>query len=119
MVLGEDLHSEVVLIDIDIGMVLNRLDERHLDLVARVVGMVQDAELAVAALAVQVKLALLVPVKVHTPAQEFLDLAGSLGNDLFHGLGVTEPVAGYHGVVDVLVKVVHIEVGHGGDTALG
>ena len=68
MVLGEDFHSKVVLINVDIGIVLNGLDERHLDFVARIVGMVQDAELAVTALTVQVKLAFLVAVKVHAPA---------------------------------------------------
>ena len=85
---------------------------------ARVVGMMQDTELAVAALAVQVELALLVLIKVHTPAQQFLDLGGSLGNDLLHGLGVAEPVASDHRVVDMLVKVVHFQIGHCGHTTL-
>ena len=118
MVLGEDFHSEVVLINVDIGIVLNGLDERHLDFVARIVGMVQDAELAVTALTVQVKLAFLVAVKVHAPPQQLLNLCRSLGDNLFHRLGVAEPVACHHGVVDVLFKVVHFQVGHGSHAAL-
>ena len=85
---------------------------------ARIVGMVQDAELAVPALTVQVKLAFLVAVKVHAPPQQLLNLCRSLGDNLFHRLGVAEPVTGHHRVVDVLVKVVHLQVGHGGYTAL-
>ena len=118
VVLGEDFHGKVVLIDVDIGVVLDRLDERHLYLVARVVGMVQDAELAMAALTVQVKLALLVLVKVHAPAEQFLNLCRGLGDNLLYCLGVAEPVARHHRVVDVLVKVIHLEVGHRGDTSL-
>ena len=84
-----------------------------------VVGVVQDAEFAVTTLAMQVKLALLVLVKVHTPTYEFPDLCRGLGDDFFYGLGVAEPVACHHRVVNVLLKVVHLEVGHCGDTTLG
>ena len=119
MVLGEDFHGKMVFKHVDIGVVLDGLDERYLDFVTGVVGMVQDAEFAVTALAVQVKLALLVAVKVHAPPQQCLDLVRRLGDDFLHGFGVVEPVARNHRVVDVLVKVVHFHVGHRGDAALG
>ena len=119
VVLREDFHGKVVLKHVDIGIGLDRLDERYLDLMARIVGMMQDAELAVTALAVQVKLAFLVPVKIHAPTQQFLNLAGRLGNHFLHRLGVVEPVTSNHRVMDVLIKVIHLQVSHGGDTALG
>ena len=67
MVLGKDFHGKVVVKHVDVGVSLDGLDERHLDFMARVVGVVQDAELAVTALAVQVKVALLVLVEVDAP----------------------------------------------------
>ena len=118
VVLSEDFHGEVVLEDVDVGVVLNSLHERLLNFVSGVVGVVQDAELAVSALAMQVEVAVGVLVEVHAPLNELSDLPRSLGHHLFHGLGVAEPVAGHHGVVDVLVEVIHQQVGHTGHTAL-
>ena len=118
VVLRENFHRKMVLIHIDLRMSLDGLDERHLDFVTRVVGMMQDAELAVSTLAVQVILTLLVLVEVYAPVHEFPNLSGSLGNDLLHRIGVAEPVTGNHRVVDVLVKVIHLQVGHCSHTAL-
>ena len=68
MVLGDDLDGEVMLVDVDAGIGTHGLDESALDLVAGVVGMVQDAELRVAALAVEVKCAVGAAVEIHAPA---------------------------------------------------
>ena len=118
VVLGENLDSEVVLKDVDILVGLDRLDQRRLYLVSRVVGVMEDAELAVPALTMQVEVALLVLVELHAPVDERLDLLGGLGDHLLDRLGVAEPVASHHGVVDVFVEVVDQQVGDTCHTAL-
>ena len=118
VVLSENLDGKMVLIDVDVGIGADGLDKRRLYLVAGIVGMMQDAELAVSALAMQVELTFLIPVEVHTPTEQFLNLGRSLGHDFLDGLGVAEPVAGHHRVVDVFLEVIYLKVGHCGDTAL-
>ena len=118
VVLGEYLHGKVVVEDVDILVSLHRLDERLLDLVAGVVGMMQDAELAVPALAMEVEVAFLIFVEVYAPVYQGFNLFGCLCYNLFHGFWVAEPVAGNHGVVDVLLKVVDFEICNAGNAAL-
>lgn len=57
-------------------------------------------------------------VEVHAPVDELLDLFGGITHHLLHGGAVADPVAGYHGVFDVLVEVVHGQIGHRGDASL-
>ena len=45
MVLCDNLDSEMILLDVDIGIVANGLHQSTLDFCARIVSMVQDAEL--------------------------------------------------------------------------
>ena len=45
MVLGDDLHGEMVLADVDVGIGLHSLHQPTLDLSTSVVGMVEDTEL--------------------------------------------------------------------------
>ena len=78
---------------------------------ARVVGVVEDAELAVAALAVEVELTVVVLVEVHAPFHEVCDALGRVLHHLLHGGGVADEVAGHHRVVDMLVEVIYLEVG--------
>ena len=118
MVLGDYLDGKVVFIHVDVGVILNRLHQRLLNFVAGVVGMVQNAELRVPALAVQVVGAVGLLVKLNAPLHQLLDLAWSLCHHLAHGSGVAEPVASHHGVVYVLVEVVDEHVGHRSHTAL-
>lgn len=54
VVLGDNLHSEVVLLDDDVGVGTHGSHQCTLDLGTGVVGMVEDAELGVTALTVQV-----------------------------------------------------------------
>ena len=110
VVLCENLDSEMIVKDIDVLMSLYCLDKRLLNLVTSVVGMVKDAELAMSALTVQVKVALLVFIEVYAPVYESINLLGSLSHHLLHGLGVAEPVTCNHSVVDVLLKIVNFEV---------
>ena len=74
MVLGDDLHGKVVLLDIDVRTSAYGCHQAPLDLSSGIVGMVQDTELRVSSLAVQVEVALLVLIEVHPPVHQFLDL---------------------------------------------
>ncbi len=118
MVLGDDLHGEVVFEDGDVGVAPDGSHQAALDLEARVVLVVEDAKLGVAALAMEVKRAILFLVEVDTPFHEILDGCRSVFHHMFHGGGVGDPVACHHGVVDVLVEVVHGEIGDRGYAAL-
>ena len=85
---------------------------------ARIVLVVQDAEFRVPALAVQVKTAVFLLVEVDAPMDKLLDLGGGVAHHFLHGGAVADPVARYHGVLDVLLEVVHGQVGHRGDASL-
>ncbi len=119
MMLGDDLDGKVMLVDVDAGVAAHGLDEAALYLVAGIVGVMEDAELRVAALAVEVKAAVVAAVEVDSPAYQLLYLRGCAAHDLLHGRRVAEPVARHHRVVDVLVEVVDLKIGHRGHTALG
>ena len=111
VVLGDDFDGEMMLIHIYVGMVTHAVYEAFLYLETGVVGMVEDAELAVAALAVKVKCAVVLAVKLHTVVYQKLYLLGCAGDYLPDRFGVAQPVAGYHCVLDMFVEVVHAEVG--------
>ena len=116
--LRDDLHGIVILQHLDVGMAAHRFHQTALDLEARVVGVVKDAKLAVAALAVEVKRAVFLLVKVHTPAQQVADAVRTALDHLLHSSGVADVVAGYHRVLDVLLEVVHLQIGDRSDAAL-
>ncbi len=119
MVLGDDLHGAVMVVDVDVIGVLYAAHQGLLDCGAGVVGVVQDAEFGVSALAVQVEGAVLLAVEVDAPRQQLLNLGGCVAHHLLHCLGIGNPVAGHHRVVDVLVEIVHLKVRHRGHAALG
>ena len=72
-----------------------------------------------AALAVQVEIAVILAVEVDAPVDEFLYLLWSLAHHLLHGSTVADVVAGNDGVGNMLVEGVDLQVGDRGDTALG
>ena len=119
MVLCDDFHGEVVFEHGDALFAAHGLDEPALDFKTRVVGVVENAELRVPALAVQVIGAVFLLVEVHAPLDEPLDAGRSLLHHLAHRGGVADVVAGHHGVVDMFLEIVHLQVGHTGHTALG
>ena len=80
--------------------------------------MVEDTELGVSTLTMEVKGAVGLLVEVYAPVDEFLNLLRRLANYLLNRSRVAEPVACYHGVVDVLFEVIYEHVGDTGDTAL-
>ena len=118
MVLRDDLHGEMVLQHRDTLVAAHGTDESLLDLVARVIGVMQDAELAVAALAVQVELAILVLVEVHAPFHQVSNALGRVPHHLLHGCGVADEVAGHHRVLDMLLEVIYFQVRDRGHATL-
>ena len=118
VVLGYDLDGEVVLEDVDIGIRLYGLDKALLNLRSGVVLMVQYTEFRVSPLAVQVKPAVGILVELDPPADQFADLSGSFPDDFLYGHAVAQPVAGYHGVFDVLVEIVYFKVSDRRHTSL-
>ena len=81
--------------------------------------MVEDAELRMAALAVEVVGAVGLPVEVHSPAHQLAYLRRRAPDHHLHSLGVGEPVARHHRVMDVLVEIVRQKVGYACHAALG
>ena len=118
MVLGDDFDGEVVFEDVDVGVCAHGLDKAFLNFEARVVGVVEDAEFAVTAFAVEVEGAVGLAVEVDAPFDEPADLLGSTFDDFLDGGGVAEHVAGDHRVADVFVEVIHFKISHGGDASL-
>src|SRR5690554_7319827 len=90
VVLGNDFHGNVVLEQANVGVVFNGLGEGALYLKSGVVFVVQYAVLGVAALAVQVKFAVLRLVEARTPVHQLLDLLRRFGHHHAHRIGVTE-----------------------------
>lgn len=119
MVLGDDLYGEVVLEHIDVRILPHFTDKALLNLKACVIGMMQYPEFGVSPLAVQVKIALLISVEIHSPFKQLPYLGGSLCHHLIDSGAVAEPVAGNHGVVYMLVKIIDSEVCHRGYSPLG
>ena len=116
--LGDNLHGKVVLLDVNVGAGTHSRHQSTLYLGTGVVGMVQDAELRVASLAVQVEVAVLLTVEVDAPLYEFLDLFRCIAHHLFHGGTVGDVVTGNYRVFYVLVKVVKLQVCHAGHATL-
>ena len=119
VVLGNNLYGKMVFLDIDVGVAAHGFHQSALYLGAGVVGMVQDAELGVASLAVQVELTVVLAVEVDTPVDELLDLLWRHRHYLFYGLGVADVVTGYHGVFDMLLEIVFQQIGYRRYSALG
>ena len=112
VVLRDYLHGEVVLLHVDVGAGAHRSHKSALYLGARVVGVVQDAELGVSALAVQVELAVLLAVEVHAPFHELGNLLRRIAHHLLYGTAVADEVARYHRVFDMLVEIVDCKISH-------
>ena len=118
MVLGDDFHGEMVLEDVDVGVVSHLFDEALLDFESGVVGVVEDSEFGVSTFAVEVEFAVVVAVEVNAPFEELPDLLGGFGHHFSDRHGVGQPVARDHGVLDMLFDVVEFEVGDGSHAAL-
>ena len=117
VVLSDDVDSEVILEDINVRVVLNLGDECALDLLARVVLMVEDSELRVASLLVEVELAVFLTVEHRAPFDELLNLLWGHRDNLADHFRVADAGAGDMSVSDMLLEVVW-GLEDGGDTTL-
>ena len=106
MMLRDDLDGKMVLEDGDVRMLLHGADQAGLDLGARIVFMVQDTELRVAAFLVEVEFAVRLLVEVNTPFDQLLDLRGSLTDNLLDGGPVADPVARDHGILNMFLEII-------------
>ena len=88
MVLCDDLHGIVVFHDADVAASPAGFDESPLDFEAGVVGMVEDAEFGVSALAVEVVFSVIAFVEVHTPFHQSAYAFGTAFHHLLYGFGV-------------------------------
>ena len=118
MVLGNDFHGIEMREDGDVGVCLHGFYQAGLDFGTRIVLVVKDAELRMAAFLVKVELSVFFLVEVHSPLDEFFNLSRSFTYYFFHGCPVAYPVAGNHGILNVLFKVIYLQVGNGSDAAL-
>ena len=118
MVLCDNLHSEMVFLDINIRIIAHSLHQSTLNLCTRIVSMVQNAELRVPAFTMQVEVAILLAVEVDTPLHQLLDLLRSHANHLLYSLTIGDIVARNHRVLNVLFEVVYSQIGDRSDTSL-
>ncbi len=116
--LGYYLDCKMMFENIDVFICSDSLDERFLNFEAGVVGMVEDTEFRMAALAVKIKSSVGLLVELDTPIYQLAYLRRSFGHHLADGLGVAEPVAGNHGVVDMFFEVVNFEICDRGHASL-
>ena len=100
-------------------MLPDGFDKSALNLETRIVGMVEDAKFRVTSFAVQVELAILLAVEVDAPLHQAADAFGPARHHLLYGAAVADVVAGNEGVGDMLLEVVHFEVGNRCHAALG
>ena len=112
MVLRYNLYRKVIFLYFYLRRVSHSLHQASLYLGSCVVGMVKDTELRVSSLAVKVKLSVLFLVEVHSPFDEFCYLRRRVSYNLLHSLAVAYVVTRNHCVLNVLFKVVHLEVGY-------
>ena len=118
MMLRDNLHSKVVLLDVDIRIAAHRLHQSALNLSSGVVGMVKDTELRVSSLAVKVERAVFLFVEIHSPLHQFLNLRRGISYHLFHSLAVADIVAGNHCVFDMFLEIIYFEVCHRSNSTL-
>ena len=119
MVLSDKFDCKTVLKHVDIWIFSDGPYQALLDFKTGIVGMMQDAEFRVSALAVQIKLSVGIPVKINTPLKQSPDLSGCTFYDFFNSLTITKPVTCDHSIVNVFVEIVDKKVGHRGYAALG
>ena len=112
VVLSDNLHGEMIFLDIDIRTVAHSLHQTALDFCTRIIGMMKDAELAVTALTVEVELAVLLLIEVDAPLHELLNLLRCHGDNLLHCFIIADVITSNHRVLNVLVEVIHFQVGN-------
>ena len=112
MVLSDDLHSEVILLDIDVGIAPHCCHQTALYLGSRIISMVQNTKLRMTTLTMQVEETVLLLIKVDTPLHQFLNLRWSHSHHLLYSSWVRDIVASNHRILNMLLEVIHDDVSH-------
>ncbi len=110
--LSDYFHCKMVFLHLYVGTSPHGFHQSSLYFGSRIVGMVQYAELRVAALTVQIEFAFVITVEVNPPLHQLTYLTGGVAHHLLHGPPVADVVAGYHCIFYVLVEIVESQVGH-------
>ena len=117
VVLREDVDGEMVLVDVDVVVAFDAFHQGALDLVTGQVVVVQDAVLAVPALAVQIVPSRRVLVELGPPLDQLFDDRRGARDDLLDGRRVADAGPADHRVADVFLERVGL-VHDRGDAAL-
>ena len=112
MVLGDDFHGKMILLDVDVGIVSHGSHQSSLDFGTRIVGMVKDAEFRVTSFTMQVEFSAFIAVEIYPPVDEFRNLFGCVFNHLLYGSSVADEITCNHGVFDMLIEIVNLEIGN-------
>ena len=110
VMLSDNLHGEVMLLYLNIGIGAHSSDKSALNLCTCVISMMEDAEFRVTALTMKVESAIFLLVEIDTPLHQFLNLRWSHTHYLFNGSAVGNEVAGNHGVFDMFFEVINHKV---------
>ena len=117
VVLREDVDGEMVLVDVDVVVAFDAFHQGALDLVTGQIVVVQDAVLAVPALAVQIVPSRRVLVELGPPLDQLFDDRRGARDDLLDGRRVADAGPADHRVADVFLERVGF-VHDRGDAAL-
>ena len=118
MVLRDNFHGKMVFKN---GNLLIGADSSHqapLNFKARIVGMVQDTELGMSALAMEVEGAIFLFIEIDAPLDQFGNLRGSIAHHQINGINIGNIVARDDGILNVFIEIVHSQIGNRGDAPL-
>src|SRR5574344_400217 len=102
----------MVFLNLYVRITAHSLYEPSLYLCTGIVSMMQYSEFRVAALTMQVKLAIVFFIEVHSPVYKFLYLRRSHTHYLFHGSSVRYKVTRYHSILDMFLEIIYNNVGN-------
>ena len=115
---GDEVNGDAVVQQADVGVLLNAAQQLGADFQTCGVLGVQNAALAVASFAAQVKLAIFFGVEIHTPVKQFFNGCRGFLHDGAHRLLIAQPGTGIQRICHMFLKGV-VLVNHCGNAALG
>ena len=110
MMLGDNLYSKMIFLDVNIGICTNSSHQCTLNLSTSVIGMVKNSKFRVSAFAMKIKATILHLVEISSPVHKFFDLFGGFFNNLLYGFVIADVVTSDHGVLNVFVEIVNLKI---------
>ena len=110
MMLSDNLHSKVVLLNVNVWTSTNSSHKSTLNLGTRVICMVQNTEFRVSSFAMKVKLTIFFTVEVDTPFYKLFNLFRGIAYNLLNGTTVADKVTGNHSILYMLVEIVNYKI---------